>query len=93
MGKTSVKIKIAGREYPLTINNEEEQTVQLAAQSINNNIKKLQENYAVKDMQDLLAMTALQFASKELSGNISKEAIDFTLQLKEKLNKLLSSFD
>ena len=64
MGKTSIKVILAGRNYPLTINEGEEGVVQEAVDGINNSIKRLQENYAVKDMQDLLAMTALQLATR-----------------------------
>ena len=62
MDKISLKIIIAGRTYPLTIKKEEEAAINAAAEKINSNIKKLQGSYAVKDMQDLLAMTALQLA-------------------------------
>lgn len=62
MGKVSLKIVIAGRTYPLTIKEEEEEAIKSAAERINSNIKKLQGSYAVKDMQDLLAMTTLQIA-------------------------------
>lgn len=62
MEKVSLKVIIAGRTYPLTIKKDEEATILNAAEKINSNIKKLQGSYAVKDMQDLLAMTALQLA-------------------------------
>jgi cell division protein ZapA (FtsZ GTPase activity inhibitor) len=62
MEKVSLKVIIAGRTYPLTIKKEEEVAIMQAAERINSNIKKLQGSYAVKDMQDLLAMTTLQFA-------------------------------
>lgn len=65
MGKSSIKVVLAGRTYPLTINEGEEEKVRSAVESINRNIKMLQDSYAVKDMQDLLAMTALQLATKE----------------------------
>lgn len=64
MSKLSIKIVIAGRNYPLTINEGEEDVVRKAVDSINSSVKRLQESYAVKDMQDLLAMTALQLATR-----------------------------
>lgn len=64
MSKVGIKIVVAGRTYPLTVQEGEERKVQKAAEDINRSIKLLQENYAVKDMQDLLAMTALQLATK-----------------------------
>ncbi len=60
----SIKVVLAGRNYPLTINEGEEDKVREAVADINNSIKRLQENYAVKDMQDLLAMTALRLATR-----------------------------
>jgi cell division protein ZapA len=73
MGKTSIKVILAGRNYPLTINEGEEKVVQEAVDGINNSIKRLQENYAVKDMQDLLAMTALQLATRSNKSAPSSE--------------------
>ncbi len=64
MAKLSVKVVVAGRTYPLSVSESEEARVLKAADDINKAIKLLQDNYAVKDMQDLLAMTALQLASK-----------------------------
>ncbi|MGB0933517.1 MAG: cell division protein ZapA [Lishizhenia sp.] len=64
MSKLSIKVVVAGRSYPLTVNEAEQEKINLAADTINKSIKKLQDNYAVKDMQDLLAMTALQLATK-----------------------------
>lgn len=72
MDKVSLKIIIAGRTYPLTIKKEEEAAIKAAADQINANIKKLQGSYAVKDMQDLLAMTALQQAVQSKTSDSSK---------------------
>ncbi len=71
MDKVSLKIIVAGRTYPLTIKKEEEEAIRKAADRINSNIKKLQGSYAVKDMQDLLAMTALQIAVQKKDGATS----------------------
>ena len=59
MAKSSVKVVVAGRSYPLSVEESEKEKVMNAAADINKAIKVLQDNYAVKDMQDLLAMTAL----------------------------------
>ena len=74
MGQLSIKVNIAGRSYPLTIERSEEEMIRKAADNINASIKDLKENYAVKDIQDLLAMTALQLSTK--SNTISKEVDD-----------------
>lgn len=91
MDKTSLKIIIAGRTYPLTINKEEEDAVRAAAERINANIQKLQGTYAVKDMQDLLAMTALQLAVQ-----VRHQAESPTLinpQFEEDIQKIIYKID
>ncbi|MFM7662078.1 MAG: cell division protein ZapA [Bacteroidota bacterium] len=67
MEKLSLNIIIGGRNYPLKVNAGEEILIQKAAEDINRAIRLLQENYAVKDMQDLLAMSSLQLLSKASS--------------------------
>ena len=64
MNELSIKVTIAGRTYPLTIDRSEEEKIRVAVSKINDNIKDLRDNYAVKDTQDLLAMTALQFSTQ-----------------------------
>ncbi|MEX1190986.1 MAG: cell division protein ZapA [Brumimicrobium sp.] len=91
MGKTSIKVILAGRNYPLTINEGEEEVVREAVDGINNSIKRLQENYAVKDMQDLLAMTALQLATRSnktsspKGDNVSEELLNELKRLSDSI--------
>jgi|TARA_Y100000385_G_scaffold278054_1_gene325878 cell division protein ZapA len=73
MSELSIKVSIGGRSYPLTISREEEEKVRKAAAEIDKCVKNLKSNYAVVDMQDLLAMTALQFATDTVSSNNSVE--------------------
>jgi cell division protein ZapA len=95
MAKLSIKVIVAGRNYPLTIDESEKESVELAAQDINKRIQFLKDNYAVKDVQDLLAMTALQVAVKKSSSDASPSAakVDLTQPTKalsdllEQLNK------
>lgn len=67
----SVKVSIANRSYPLRITKEEQEKVLRAAENINKRIKDFEDNYAVKDKQDLLAMCALQFASEAMGSKQS----------------------
>ncbi len=85
MSKTSLKVVVGGRTYPLTVNHGEEEKVTKAAEDINRAIKMLQDNYAVKDMQDLLAMTALQMATKSPASSNSAAQPDYS-----SIEKLLS---
>ncbi|MEX6625296.1 cell division protein ZapA [Tenacibaculum pacificus] len=65
MTKIKVNVVIAGRTYPLSVKNtDEEQGMRTAAKNINDLLVKFEQNYAVADKQDVLAMCALQFASK-----------------------------
>ena len=91
MSQLSIKVNIAGRTYPLTIERSEEEMIRKAADNINASINDLKENYAVKDIQDLLAMTALQLSTK--SNTISKEVDDDKVANELKaLDKELSDF-
>lgn len=72
MSELSIQINIAGRTYPLTIKREEEEGLRKMAKDIQAHLEKLRQTYAVKDNQDLLAMTLLEYASRLESGK--KEA-------------------
>ncbi|TNE54347.1 MAG: cell division protein ZapA [Bacteroidetes bacterium] len=92
MTKKSISIVVAGRSYPLSVNESEEQKIKQAAEDINKSIKLLQENYAVKDMQDLLAMTALQLASKSGTSGSTANTTDFS-GVESALDTLLKEID
>lgn len=91
MSEFSINVSIAGRTYPLTIQRDEEEYVRKAAQLINDNVKSLQQNYAVKDAQDLLAMTALEYSSELILKKGSVEQ-DKVLHQLEQLDQKLSSY-
>lgn len=80
MDSIRVKIKIAGRIYPLTIDPEEEKAVRDAGKEINRLIDDFEKRYAVTDRQDAIAMAALQIASKKRmnskSESIHQEELD-----------------
>lgn len=65
MAEISLKVLIAGRTYPLTIKKEDEQSVQQAAKLINDKVKEFEQNYSVRDKQDLLAMCALNLLATQ----------------------------
>lgn len=92
MDKIALKIIVAGRTYPLTIKREEESAIRSAADRINSNIQKLQGSYAVKDMQDLLAMTALQIAVQS-NSNPPKESSPDLNTFNEDIRKIIEKID
>jgi cell division protein ZapA len=82
--KLKINIIIAGRSYPLSVNNtKEEEGMRKAAIAINKLISMYEQNYAVSDKQDVLAMSALQFASK-----LEILSLDKTDTKKEEIQKL-----
>jgi cell division protein ZapA (FtsZ GTPase activity inhibitor) len=82
MADVSLKISIAGRAYPLTVKQEDEQAVLLAAKMINEKVKEFEVNYSVRDKQDLLAMTALNLLAAQ--QNAPKKSPE----LEKELNQL-----
>jgi cell division protein ZapA (FtsZ GTPase activity inhibitor) len=72
MAEIALKVLIAGRVYPLTVKQEEEEPVLQAAKLINEKMKEFEQNYSVRDKQDLLAMCALNLLVTE--QNIHKNA-------------------
>lgn len=91
--KLKIKISIADRVYPLTVNPSQEEGLRSASKKIDAMIKQYEENYAVRDKQDVLAMCALQFASQLEQKQIEK-SIDGTQTIDRlsKLNDLLESY-
>jgi cell division protein ZapA len=92
--KLKIKISIADRVYPLTVDPSQEEGLRSASKKIDAMIKQFEENYAVRDKQDVLAMCALQFAALAEQQVIdrSAEIEDATERLKlmdEKLGNLL----
>ena len=88
-----IKVTIGDRVYPLTIRDEnEEEGIRLAVKKINEMVKSFEQNYEVRDKQDVLAMCALQFASRDAVKTVyddhdSKKVED---KLRE-LNEILDS--
>lgn len=91
MGELSIKIKIANRVYPLTVNAKEEEGVRKAAEEINKSVAEYERLYAVKDYQDLLAMVALKTASSNLS--LKQQDVEGDSQIEESLVQLEQLFD
>jgi cell division protein ZapA (FtsZ GTPase activity inhibitor) len=91
--KLKIKISIADRVYPLTVELSQEEGLRSASKKIDTMIKQFEENYAVRDKQDVLAMCALQFASqteqKQIDNTIDGVA---TIERIKKINALLDQY-
>ncbi len=93
--RLKIKLSIADRVYPLTIDPSQEEGLRRAAKNIEQLAKKFEQNYAVRDKQDVLAMCALQFASKIEQKGIdkaedSKEVVERLIALDQLVNSKLS---
>lgn len=90
--KLKIKVTIADRVYPLTIKSEgEEEGVRKAVKKINELVKRFEQNYEIRDKQDVLAMCALQIAAQSEVKSIYSDQDTLNAEEKiEKLNKLLS---
>ncbi len=84
--KLKIKISIADRVYPLTIQPKQEEGLRKAAKKIDAMIKQFEQSYAVRDKQDVLAMCALQFAAQTEQKNIEKSSE--MIEAEEKLKSL-----
>lgn len=85
-----IKLSIANRVYPLTIAPSQEEGLRKAAKKIETMISQFEQNYSVRDKQDVLAMCALQFASQVEQKTIDKAEVSEEVETKlNALNQLL----
>ena len=87
--KIKIKLNIADRVYPLSISPNQEESLRASASKIDSMTKQLENNYAVRDKQDVLAMCALQYAAEleiQLQNKIESEP-------SEKVNELINLID
>jgi cell division protein ZapA (FtsZ GTPase activity inhibitor) len=93
MGEISIKINIADRIYPLRVAMEEEEIIRQAAKLINDRIKEFQENYAVRDKQDLLSMCVLHYATGMIKAErkLSDDNVEVSNRISE-LESILEDF-
>ena len=86
-----IKLTIANRIYPLNVPSEQEEGLRAASKKIEIMIKHYEENYAVKDKQDVLAMCALQLATQNEQENMfEKKNSNLVEKRIEKLNHSIS---
>jgi cell division protein ZapA len=74
--KLKIKISIADVSLPVNGRFAQEEGLRSASKKIDKMIKQFEENYAVRDKQDVLAMCALQFASQNRTKQIDKPLME-----------------
>ena len=92
MDKLSIKLHVANRIYPMKIERKSEEFIRNSIKKIEERLKFYEENYAIKDKQDLLAMCLIEYASKFESVSNKKVVEDDGLSEKlAEIDSLLSS--
>ena len=90
--KLSIRVNVAERFYPLRIDRQDEERIRMAARLINEKVSQYKQRYADKDVQDFLAMAALQFVIKLLeleNQHDESEMVDAVKDLNRKLEEIL----
>ena len=92
MDKLSIKLHVANRIYPMKIERDSEEYIRNAIKKIHGRLKYYEDNYAIKDKQDLLAMCLIEYASHlEKLNNSTKMENDGVNDRLLKLDALLTS--
>jgi len=66
--RLSIRVNVADRYYPLKIERKDEEKIRRAARKINEKVLQYKQRYTDKDVQDFLAMAALQFVIKVIDS-------------------------
>ena len=86
-----IKLNIGDRVYPLTVQRSQEFYFREAAKIIEKTIKNLEQNYSVRDKQDLLAMSCIQFAAKSLQNK--SKLNDSDIEVEKIILKMINNID
>ena len=79
--RIKIILKIAGREYPMTIDRNEEEKYRRAAKEVNELVTLFSKSYGL-DSENYLAMAALQLAIMNINNKMSHDLKSVTDQLR-----------
>lgn len=86
--KLSIRVNVADRYYPLKVEPENEEKIRKAARMINEKVLQYKQRYSDKDVQDYLAMAALQYVIKLTEEEEKKNDDHFPAAVKELITKI-----
>jgi cell division protein ZapA (FtsZ GTPase activity inhibitor) len=72
--KLSIRINIIDRYYPLKIDKGDEEKIRKAGKIINEKVLQYKQKYSDKDVQDFLAMAALQYVTRLIEMEEKEES-------------------
>ncbi len=89
--KLSIRVNVADRYYPLKIDRTDEEKIRRAAKMINEKVMQYKQRYTDKDIQDFLAMAALQYVIKVIECDLNQEG-SYVIEELNDLNNELDEF-
>ena len=89
--KLSIRVNVAERFYPLKINRADEEKIRKAARLINEKVLQYKQRYTDKDLQDFLAMAALQFVIRLIESEENNDFMPLHEELRD-LNRELEDY-
>jgi len=81
--KLSIRVNVADRYYPLKVESDNEERIRKAARLINEKVLQYKQRYVDKDIQDFLAMAALQYVIRLIEIEEKEEDSSLEEGLKE----------
>ena len=90
--KLSIRVNIIDRYYPLKIEQKDEEKIRKAGKIINEKVLQYKQKYSDKDVQDFLAMAALQYVTRLIELEDKEDSaglIDSIKELNEELEMYL----
>lgn len=81
--KLSIRVNIIDRYYPLKIERKDEEKIRKAGKIINDKVLQYKQKYADKDVQDFLAMAALQYVTRLIELENKEDSLPFVDNIKE----------
>jgi cell division protein ZapA (FtsZ GTPase activity inhibitor) len=91
----TIRLNIAGREYPLKAHANEVESLRQAADAINAQFEDFRQQFQVEDPVDLLAMTALQLTSSgrddqvNTSPTLTEASLEQIEHLRQRIHRAL----
>ena len=89
--KLRIKVTIAERQYPLTIQPSEEESLRIAVNKIREMVEFYKSKFKDRDLQDALSMSVLQFAVKYVRLEQNRE-LDGLIEDLKVLDKQLGEY-
>ncbi len=89
--KLRIKVTIAERQYPLTIQPSEEESLRIAVNKIREMVEFYKSKFKDRDLQDALSMSVLQFAVKYVRLEQNRE-LDGLIEDLKGLDKQLGEY-